>query len=60
MFEGIVSSTIVTLLSDIMSVFSLTVDVDKFVGRVAGGDSLVWRPGSSAYNLEQRRISSLI
>ena len=46
--EGIVSSIIVTLFSDTMTISGLAVEVDKLVGRVAGGDSVARRPGRSA------------
>ena len=46
--EGIVSSKIVTLSPDIRIMSGVAVDVDRFVGRVAGGDSLAQKPGRSA------------
>jgi len=33
----------------------ITVDVNMFAGRVAGGDSQALKPGRSAYNLRQER-----
>ena len=54
-FEGIVSSSIVTLFSVVRTMSGLAVDVDKFVGKVAGGDSLARKPGGRhtvSYSLE--------
>ena len=45
--EGIVCSIIVTLFSDTMTISGLA-EVDKLVGRVAGGNSLAQRPCRSA------------
>ena len=42
------SSSIVTLSSDTRVMSGLAVEVDKSVGKVAGGNSLEWRPGKSA------------
>ena len=51
------SSSILTLSSDTRTMSGLAVEVDKSVGKVAGGDSLARRPGKSASSLTQGEIS---